>query len=806
MRGISKRTKINNAKRNGVFCGKADAWMVARNAMASAAVVLALAFLCAGGVAPFGEVAATTVENSTGLNLSVNISQVMAIRTLDATATSDISALDFAITPTPAGVRQTNTTVVDVATSNVSGYKLMMNSDYRTDGTSSDTSSAAEFTTSLINTDATIAATSVGQIATSAGSATASSTSYWNYSKSWNETLGVEGNTRSFSSASVASAINPATSEPYGNAVLENLAIPAQATPDTIRDDVDMATSSSQTSVSVNVNAATDKSSGVYKNELVFTAIANPIPVDYTLTFDKNTSDTVTNLPDPLTATVTATSYGFTIPSVSTMARSGYQFVGWSTSASSRQGSGSGPDGLYVAGDTYTVIADDSGNPDYTIHGTGSGTLYAIWALEYTYTLNYSCDASATNCPAAQTNTTTDAAWTFTIPSTAPSLDGYNFVNYTDNGAGAGNEYDPGDTVTLTSSANTKTLTANFEEAFSCVANQICYNPNGADVVGAMDNQTTVYMTSSTSAGSTDSTALSSSTTEFTLYSPNYERTGYGFVGWNTKSDGSGTMYGPNQTLLSTDTASMRSDLGSKGLIFHAIWTPSAGNLQNWSGCSSLASGQVTALTDSRDSKTYAVAKLADGKCWMIENLKYTGGGSSSNSWGTSSSYYTTKQYNYTNMNNADSTKSPTANNGTGAQWRSYGGYYSWASAINSTAAYSSGTAPAPGICPTGWRVPTSNGASTDFPALQNALNGTTSGTSTFASSNNWRKYPNNFVFSGGWYSSSANYRGTNANYWSSTANNSYNSYYLYFNSTNVNPASNLNKSYGFTVRCVAAS
>ena len=341
--------------------------------LSSAVFVAALIFM--GGAMTLGsEVAAEgSIQNSTGLNLSVNISQVMAIRTLDATATSDIAALNFAITPTPDGVRQTNTTVVDVATSNVSGYKLMMNSDYRTDGTSSDTPSAAEFTTSLINTDSAIAAASVGQIATTAGSSTASSTSYWNYSKSWNETLGSEGHTQDFSSTGLTSAS------------LNNLAIPAQSTPDTVRDDVDIATSSSQTSVSVNVNAATDKSSGVYKNELVFTAIANPIPVDYTLTFDKNTTDTVTNLPDPLTHTVTATSYGFTIPDTSgsgilpAIEREGYNLVGWSTSATERQGSGSGPDGLYVAGDTYTVVADDSGNPDYTTHGTGSATLYAVW-------------------------------------------------------------------------------------------------------------------------------------------------------------------------------------------------------------------------------------------------------------------------------------------------------------------------------------------------------------------------------------------------------------------------------------------
>ena len=32
--------------------------------------------------------------------------------------------------------------------------------------------------------------------------------------------------------------------------------------------------------------------------------------------------------------------------------------------------------------------------------------------------------------------------------------------------------------------------------------------------------------------------------------------------------------------------------------------------------------GETTALTDNRDNQTYAIAKLADGNCWMIENLR----------------------------------------------------------------------------------------------------------------------------------------------------------------------------------------
>lgn len=44
--------------------------------------------------------------------------------------------------------------------------------------------------------------------------------------------------------------------------------------------------------------------------------------------------------------------------------------------------------------------------------------------------------------------------------------------------------------------------------------------------------------------------------------------------------------------------------------------------MQNWSGCSSMSIGDITALKDTRDDDVYTVAKLGDGKCWMIENLR----------------------------------------------------------------------------------------------------------------------------------------------------------------------------------------
>jgi uncharacterized protein (TIGR02145 family) len=45
------------------------------------------------------------------------------------------------------------------------------------------------------------------------------------------------------------------------------------------------------------------------------------------------------------------------------------------------------------------------------------------------------------------------------------------------------------------------------------------------------------------------------------------------------------------------------------------------------SSCNSMATGATTTLTDARDSKQYTVRKMPDGKCWMIDNLAYVGGG-----------------------------------------------------------------------------------------------------------------------------------------------------------------------------------
>ena len=134
------------------------------------------------------------------------------------------------------------------------------------------------------------------------------------------------------------------------------------------------------------------------------------------------------------------------------------------------------------------------------------------------------------------------------------------------------------------------------QDEFPCLEGEICYRANANNVVGKMGKQET-----------TGETAM--------LWAPNYNHAGYGFAGWNTRADGTGAFYGPNETITLPDDM-------SEGLILYAKWIKSAGSLQDWAGCSTLNVGDMTALTDERDNNTYAIAKLVDGKCWMIENLR----------------------------------------------------------------------------------------------------------------------------------------------------------------------------------------
>ena len=355
-------------------------------------------------------------------------------------------------------------------------------------------------------------------------------------------------------------------------------------------------------------------------------------------------------------------------------------------------------------------------------------------------------------------------------------------------------------------------------------AGKIGYVPNATGVTDTMGDQAYTGYTSTVDNFTTPITPGG----EAVLWASNFQRPGYGFVGWSDTYDyvantGSPTnpnakIYGPNETIIAP------SDLDINGLTLYAVWVKSAGDLQDWQGCNLLSQGQVTALTDTRDNNTYAVAKLADEQCWMIENLRL-GGSQPINLTKTDSTLsadltlpasaetFTGSVNNKIEMN-ATNTLNPTTNmitlNERTAVY-SYGNYYSWAAAIGTTITYSYAF-PTTSICPKGWYLPRNTISSNVFqraPGSFYYLSFKLGDDEGSAGPMAFRRFPNNFLYSGFLSTWNLGGRGIYGEYWMADSQDSGNARELDLRRSYVNPgttsySSGENKKDGYAIRCLA--
>ncbi|MBQ6487582.1 InlB B-repeat-containing protein, partial [Candidatus Saccharibacteria bacterium] len=249
------------------------------------------------------------------------------------------------------------------------------------------------------------------------------------------------------------------------------------------------------------------------------------------------------------------------------------------------------------------------------------------------------------------------------------------------------------------------------------------------------------------------------------LYASNYNRDGYGFLGWSFDEDAAETLgtanesviYGPNEEIIAPEYGEDEIIIGDTLVRYiYAIWLESSGTIQDWAGCGAMTTGSVIALTDNRDSNTYAVSKLGDGNCWMMENMRLSLDTATiteantnqptesflANQVGTTSKEWSSWggnrwQYAYNNDNiNRSKTPSPT-NNDDNSSWYSYGVLYSWSTVMAGNMTELSGD-----LCPSGWRFPTKNEMNT---FIANQLAGNTSA----EKAKSILKYPMNYVLSG---------------------------------------------------------
>ena len=346
------------------------------------------------------------------------------------------------------------------------------------------------------------------------------------------------------------------------------------------------------------------------------------------------------------------------------------------------------------------------------------------------------------------------------------------------------------------------------QQEIACDPGKVCYNANTNIVEGQMGKQTP------------SSTDIANGVT---LWASNFKRDGYGFAGWSDKYDyktnSDAHFYGPNQTITTP------SNFSTEGLSLYAIWIESEGSLQDieridslcgYPGSLSIAHtdgttdlSSVTALTDDRDGNTYAIARLADNRCWMIENLRLDDSVALSSNNTNYPSLPLTNNYDLNTISNHLSATSSVEYNATTAPegWcmintsacidqsrlrtdnttqfvnnttsnyspagniYSFGNYYNWYSATAGHGKYgndygSGYTAPGD-ICPVGWHLP-EGGTYSDFNTLDTIINdGETEGSEA---TNRFRAYPNNYIYSGTASLGEINERNESGQYWSATA------------------------------------
>ena len=248
--------------------------------------------------------------------------------------------------------------------------------------------------------------------------------------------------------------------------------------------------------------------------------------------------------------------------------------------------------------------------------------------------------------------------------------------------------------------------------------------------------------------------------------------------------------------------------------------------------CDNSAIGDTNTVLDIRDDNDYTIGKLADGKCWMTQNLRITRESIQAKDPGNTTGKVTPDNTN-TNSNyeipaSATGEFSDTKDdNGfyinqqvRAATDNDYGAYYSYnVVTLNKVATQNSGTT-VYDICPKGWRLPT-GGDSGEFRALAliypagsflgtNAIGWTTNGINGKAgrwigganAATNGAFFPAaGYMFSG---SSTPSLLGLYGHWWSSTISNTSYAKSLNYTSSSIDPNGGYARFNGISVRCVA--
>ncbi len=353
----------------------------------------------------------------------------------------------------------------------------------------------------------------------------------------------------------------------------------------------------------------------------------------------------------------------------------------------------------------------------------------------------------------------------------------------------------------------------------------ITYNPNGGTV-----------------SPSSEVVALGTSTTL-----PKPTQAGYVFLGWYTAATGGDKIGDAGATYSPTENITMHAHWQSSPDLFaistmqemtsgvcEATTRPDSSATEIDSHGSHVNDTNYVprkTLRDTRDNTNYLVSKLADGNCWMSQNLElkltknvaveaYNFNTDSTYSFIPNNTTQTTtgttwpesggESRSYAFQNNTyyggTDISTPATASTTGEPYEKAGVLYNWYAATAGSGTTTATSEVTSSICPKGWRLPANDAnASNSFSHLAGVYGLPT--TNTSGTYSRQLQFPLQFNRPGyyNWNYARLDEPGVTGTYWSSVGGGSTaNAKYFYFRSGFFNPQNGYNKGFGFNVRCLA--
>ena len=255
-------------------------------------------------------------------------------------------------------------------------------------------------------------------------------------------------------------------------------------------------------------------------NGVTVTLYAKWAANSYTVAYDINGGDG---------GTTASSSHTYGIASnltANSFTRTGYTFVGWNT----------------VAIGGSTSFTDKQSVLNLSAVNGATVTLYAQWTA-YTYTIAYEINGG-------DGGTTASSSHTYGVPKALTqnmfTRTGYAFAGWNTVAIGGGASYTDSQSILNLSAINGATVTLYAQWASN--AYSVAYASNGGD-------------------GGTMASSVHAFDVAKALTDNTFTKTGYTFVGWNTKADGSGTSYANQENVINL------SAISGDTVTIYAEWT-----------------------------------------------------------------------------------------------------------------------------------------------------------------------------------------------------------------------------------------